>query len=133
MHIAPQELAKFGLETYEIVKGACTDDFDKLEERLEDFHHLQETTDMEVGTSHGKTVSHTSTRPLKRTQTAKLDKTKGSDFAYTISAARRTEKRRLQNYLRMSDYIICDTLYTVLLESVKVRTGWHRYLYATCF
>lgn len=42
-----------------------------------------------------------------------------SDFAYTIAAARRSEQRRLLNFIRMSDYMICDTLHTVLLESVR--------------
>ena len=42
-----------------------------------------------------------------------------TDFAYTIAAARRSEQRRLLNYIRMNDYLICDTLHTVLLESVR--------------
>lgn len=35
------------------------------------------------------------------------------DFAYTVAAARRSEQRRILNFIRMSDYMICDTLHTV--------------------
>ena len=33
-----------------------------------------------------------------------------SDFAYTVAAARRSEQRRILSFVRMSDYMICDTL-----------------------
>ena len=41
------------------------------------------------------------------------------DFAYTMAAARRSEQRRLLNYIRMSDFMVADTLHTILLESVR--------------
>ena len=42
-----------------------------------------------------------------------------ADFAYTIAAARRSAQRRLLNFVRMADYMVCDTLHTVLMESVR--------------
>ncbi len=42
-----------------------------------------------------------------------------SDFAYTIAAARRSEQRRLLSFIRLSDYMVCDTLHSVLLESLR--------------
>lgn len=42
-----------------------------------------------------------------------------ADFAFTVGAARRSEQRRILNFVRLSDYIMCDTLQTVLLASVR--------------
>jgi dynein heavy chain len=36
-----------------------------------------------------------------------------------MAAARRSEQRRLINYIRMSDYMLCDTLRTLLLETAR--------------
>jgi dynein heavy chain len=45
--------------------------------------------------------------------------TAAQDFAYTMAAARRSEQRRLLNYIRMSDFMVADTLHTILVESVR--------------
>ncbi|EFJ52606.1 dynein heavy chain 7 [Volvox carteri f. nagariensis] len=51
---------------------------------------------------------------------AEKDREQGqSDFAYTIAAARRSEQRRLLNFIRLADYMVCDTLHSVLLESLR--------------
>lgn len=41
------------------------------------------------------------------------------EFAYTMAAAYRSEQRRLLSFLRMADFMMCDTLQTVLVESVS--------------
>jgi dynein heavy chain len=40
------------------------------------------------------------------------------DYAYTMAAAYRSEQRRLLSFLRMADFMLCDTLQTILLASV---------------
>ena len=35
------------------------------------------------------------------------------EFKFTLAAARRTELRRLQNFVKMADYMMCDTLQQV--------------------
>ena len=39
------------------------------------------------------------------------------EFKYTLGAARRTELRRLRSFVKMADYMMCDTLQQV--PSVK--------------
>jgi dynein heavy chain len=41
------------------------------------------------------------------------------EYAYTMAAAYRSEQRRLLSFLRMADFIMCDTLQTVLVQSVS--------------
>lgn len=41
-----------------------------------------------------------------------------SKFSYAITAAKRSEQRKLFNYIRLADYMICDTLHNVLIGSV---------------
>ena len=42
-----------------------------------------------------------------------------SSYSYTIAAARRSEQRKLQSFVKLIDYMICDTLRDVLVESVS--------------
>lgn len=37
----------------------------------------------------------------------------GQEFKYTLGAARRTELRRLKSFVKMADYMMCDTLQQV--------------------
>lgn len=41
------------------------------------------------------------------------------EYAYTMAAAYRSEQRRLLSFLRMADFMMCDTLQTILLQSVS--------------
>lgn len=41
------------------------------------------------------------------------------EYAYTMAAAYRSEQRRLLSFLRMADFMMCDTLQTVLVQSVS--------------
>ena len=52
----------------------------------------------------------------------------GQEFKYTLGAARRTELRRLRNFVRMADYMMCDTLQQVTpaeAEAVLPATDLH--------
>ncbi len=39
-----------------------------------------------------------------------------AEFSYAINAARRSEKRRMHNFVRLLDYIICNALHTLLVS-----------------
>ncbi|GAX73618.1 hypothetical protein CEUSTIGMA_g1069.t1 [Chlamydomonas eustigma] len=41
-----------------------------------------------------------------------------AEFSYAMSAARRTEKRRVRNFVRVLDYMICNTLHMLLESSI---------------
>ena len=47
---------------------------------------------------------------VQRAEQGKVREQGVSDFAYTVAAARRSEQRRILSFVRMSDYMICDTL-----------------------
>ncbi|KAL0028415.1 hypothetical protein WJX77_005025 [Trebouxia sp. C0004] len=49
------------------------------------------------------------------------------EFKYTLRAARRTELRRLRSFVKMADYMMCDTLQQVLSASVMdiLQAGIH--------
>ena len=47
---------------------------------------------------------------VQRAEQGKAREQGVSDFAYTVAAARRSEQRRILSFVRMSDYMICDTL-----------------------
>lgn len=111
-----QELAAFAARAFEIIVEACREDFSCLETRLSEFKTIKDTSET-------RDTAFASLKKTRRrtTVTHSLGKTGTNDFGFTIAAARRSEKRRLVNYVRMSDYMICDTLFSVLVESVKVR------------
>lgn len=113
-----QDLAGFASESFQTVLDACTDDFKCLEERLDEFRTIRDPSQTEKKDDRSPTQTVDKTGTLSHKQE---DKNTSDDFAFTISAARRSEKRRLVNYVRMSDYMICDTLYAILVESARVR------------
>lgn len=121
-----QDLAVFASKSFQTVLDACTDDFKCLEERLDEFRTIRDPsqTERKDDKSLTQTVDKIGTLSHKNEEKNTLD-----DFAFTISAARRSEKRRLVNYVRMSDYMICDTLYAILVESARVRIG---NIHSTC-
>lgn len=41
------------------------------------------------------------------------------EYAYTMAAAYRSEQRRLLSFLRMADFVMCDTLQTILVQSMS--------------
>jgi dynein heavy chain len=42
------------------------------------------------------------------------------EFKYTLGAARRTELRRLRSFVKMADYMMCDTLQQVYGNSIRL-------------
>ena len=46
-------------------------------------------------------------------------KSSKSEFAYTIAATKRSEQRKLTQFVRMVDFMICNTLSGTLLESLS--------------
>lgn len=42
------------------------------------------------------------------------------EFKYTLGAARRTELRRLRSFVKMADYMMCDTLQQVHSNSIRL-------------
>ena len=41
------------------------------------------------------------------------DEDSAEEFKFTLAAARRTELRRLRRFVKMADYMMCDTLQQV--------------------
>lgn len=42
-----------------------------------------------------------------------------TEFSYAINAARRSEKRRVHNFVRLLDYMICHALHMLLVGSIE--------------
>ncbi|MEW5314024.1 MAG: hypothetical protein WDW38_005552 [Sanguina aurantia] len=132
--VCEKELALFHSAVFSNVLGACTADLAKLEERLQEFHSKHEEAEGTGPTANSGTRGLDAAggggggpagKPGRggpfggHTENAKAREQASSDFAYTIAAAKRSEQRRLLNFIRMSDYMICDTLHSVLLESLR--------------
>ena len=98
---ATSQLEVFGGATIAAVDEACTAALEALEQRLNDFY----------GKSSGDTLDGGSAPAGTRGESAQ--------YAYTVAAARRSEQRKLLCFVKMSDYMICDTLHEVLTESVS--------------
>lgn len=91
---------------------ACQADLDQLEVKLEEFNHKQddglEPSMRALG--EGKSGQDRQLSSIQRAEMGKAREQGASDFAYTVAAARRSEQRRILSFIRMSDYMICDTL-----------------------
>lgn len=112
-------LADFHAAAFSTVMEACKNDLAKLEVRLAEFH----TKHDEAGESAAGRDGHSRSgmQHINFVQQAEMQKERDqshADFAYTIAAARRSEQRRLLNFIRMVDYMVCDTLHSVLLHSL---------------
>lgn len=59
-------------------------------------------------------------------QAAAREAEASATFSYAITAARRSEQRRLLNYIRLADFMICDTLRLLLIDSIGDMLGWLR-------
>ncbi|GFR44385.1 hypothetical protein Agub_g5605 [Astrephomene gubernaculifera] len=109
-------LAHFHDDTFQTVLQACRDDLDKLEERLAEFNKKHDENETQRA---GDLAKSQHSNFLARAEAEKEREQGQSDFAYTIAAARRSEQRRLLNFIRLADYMVCDTLHSVLLESLR--------------
>ena len=89
----------------ETVEDSCSAAIEILQERL-----FGKGSEME-----GDFLATTAEKKMgKQTQRMEDD----SKFSYAITAAKRSEQRKLFNYIRLADYMICDTLHDVLIGSV---------------
>jgi dynein heavy chain len=95
-----QQLTAFCYRSMESVRGACQEAMVQLEERL--FGKTARIEDGQIGTS------------------KKNHEDDSHKFTYAITAAKRSEQRRLLSYIRMVDYMICDTLRLLLVDSISV-------------
>ncbi|KAG1670781.1 hypothetical protein FOA52_014009, partial [Chlamydomonas sp. UWO 241] len=143
------QLEEFHNRAYDTVLDACEADLEVLEERLAELGGLKHgdgadpeghshsrasspggehshapsnagTLNVFAGTHGARASSVQGALSVAATEAAKAA---ASEFAYTVGAARRSEQRRILNFVRMTDYVMCDTLQTVLLESVREVLG----------
>lgn len=100
---------------------ACEDDLDELDIKLEEFNQKQddglEPSTRALGNS--KAGQERQLTTIQKAELGKVREQNASDFAYTVAAARRSEQRRILSFIRMADFMICETLQSVLLESVQ--------------
>ncbi|KAJ9531588.1 hypothetical protein QJQ45_014947, partial [Haematococcus lacustris] len=113
--VCEEQLAAFHQSSLHSVLGACRDDLMHMEERLQEFHKKHEEGEAMHMLGEAK-ATHQSVL-IKDKDPADSDAARG--WLYTIAATRRSEQRRLLAYIRMSDYMVCATLRTVLLETVR--------------
>jgi len=103
------KLEVFGTTTIATVDQACQAALDALEQRLNDFYGKPTSGG---GGGLGESAVDGG---------AGMAGTQGesAQYAYTVAAARRSEQRKLLCFVKMTDYMICDTLHEVLVESVS--------------
>ena len=80
-------------------------------------HEVQHTAGH--GTGHGKHAMAQQQLLLQHPDNAQ-------EFKYTLGAARRTELRRLRSFVKMADYIMCDTLQQVYSSDSRLPTMHNR-------
>ena len=90
----------------ETVEGSCSAAIEILEERL-----FGKGSEMD-----GDFLATTTEKKMGKAQTQRIED--DNKFSYAITAAKRSEQRKLFNYIRLADYMICDTLHDVLIASV---------------
>jgi len=109
-------LKDFHASALATVVSACQDDLAQLEERLKEFHKQHDENE-HLGQNGDPRQAHQTA--IRKEELHKEREANDTDFGYTIAAARRSEQRRLLCYVRLSDYMVCDTLHSILLASVQ--------------
>ena len=114
-------LEEFHRSAFDTVMEACEDDLDELDIKLEEFNQKQddglEPSTRALGNS--KAGQERQLTTIQKAELGKVREQNASDFAYTVAAARRSEQRRILSFIRMADFMICETLQSVLLDSVQ--------------
>ncbi|XRB15342.1 acetyl-CoA carboxylase [Pseudoscourfieldia marina] len=120
---ATEHLVSFSAETADTVKVACETALALLEERLvgqrggTSVEHEEEA--LNAGRKGGnRMAAMMKTSRASRRQTGLADEDEGAKFSYAITAARRSEQRRLLNFIRLADYMVSDALHILVVESV---------------
>eukprot|EP00232_Nephroselmis_pyriformis_P011415 CAMPEP_0182884162 /NCGR_PEP_ID=MMETSP0034_2-20130328/18822_1 /TAXON_ID=156128 /ORGANISM="Nephroselmis pyriformis, Strain CCMP717" /LENGTH=443 /DNA_ID=CAMNT_0025017337 /DNA_START=79 /DNA_END=1407 /DNA_ORIENTATION=+ len=104
-------LEEFGAATLDAVSSACGQALEQLEDRL-----------MELSSKNGGDAEAPHGMPTPRTGKsagAAVLRDGGENYSYTIAAARRSEQRKLLCFVKLADYMICDTLHDLLVESMS--------------
>lgn len=110
------QLVDFSAKCVRHARGACEEALARLEQRLNDFYAKDdaaaraEATQQRSSRSGGANVAAAAKAAFEASAEA---------YAYTIAAARRSEQRRLHNFIRLADYMICNTLTEMLVESIS--------------
>ncbi|KAK3237367.1 hypothetical protein CYMTET_52552 [Cymbomonas tetramitiformis] len=109
-------LSDFSTATVDTVRQACTSALAQLEERLFGRTGAEDTH------AAGPDAVNPS-KEAKRGKGGVLHAAKVEDdsskFTYAVTAAKRSEQRRLLNYIRLVDYMVCDTLRVLLVDSIS--------------
>ena len=105
-------LEEFHANTFDTVMDACQSDLEQLEVKLEEFNqkHDDGLEPSMRALGEGKVGQERQLSSIQKAEMSKSREQGASDFAYTVAAARRSEQRRILSFIRMSDYMICDTL-----------------------
>ena len=115
-------LVDFSASTVQTVYEACDSAMKQLEERL--FGRQGAGEDEAAATAAGHGPKHGAAALHNKIKS----EGEGNQFSYAITAARRSEQRRLLNYIRLADYMVCDTLHVLLVDSVSDILGVVRHL-----
>ena len=112
-------LSEFSAGTAATVHEACEQAMKQLEERL-----FGRTSGGEDDAAAAAAAGHRAATPghalkLGATLHKPGEGDANNQFSYAITAARRSEQRRLLNYIRLADYMVCDTLHVLLVDSVS--------------
>ena len=93
-------LEGFSARTVSVVDAACASALDAMETGLREFFggHSAGSEAESLASGHDQV---------------------SSEYEYTVTATRRTEQRRLLQFVRLLDYVVCDTLRDVLRDSMK--------------
>ena len=114
-------LEEFHKSAFDTIMEACEDDLDELEIELKEFNNKRDDgmEPSKHALGDGKAGQERQLTMIQKAELGKAREQTASDFAYTVAAARRSEQRRILSFIRMADYMVCDTLQTILLESVR--------------
>ncbi|KAL3139803.1 hypothetical protein ABBQ38_004104 [Trebouxia sp. C0009 RCD-2024] len=114
-----KDLDSFGGMVIGAVASACHAALEQLETQLLQDTHTPLAELSHTSTSHG--LKQHLLLPQEHQDNAE-------EFKFTLAAARRTELRRLRNFVKMADYMMCDTLQQVLAASVvdMLQAGIHQ-------
>lgn len=77
----------------------------------------------EVNAQHAD-LRHTAMHASSKHSLAQQHQDGSQEFKYTLGAARRTELRRLKCFVKMADYMMCDTLQQVRSDRVSCINLW---------
>ena len=99
--VVKESLQRLSERTSALVMSACVDALEAMESNI--FKQPAEDTNALTGL----------------TRDTGMSTKKEEEFSYAITAARRSEQRKLLNFIRLVDYMICDTLQMLLTKSIS--------------